>query len=226
MRNPSPHLADKDLQGFSICAVINYSQQLPLSDFILLFDRQRNPRVTEIIGLVLSMPTISAHACNTHNQPGQNFDLWFAENSAHASNEQIFRLANWAVDVRMKYPVREGVSITGLAIAAENKPKELAKRRAEDAQAMLMQFGINAVPYVVESRVYGSDHIFYLSENWKRVEIAILVGGVTRDTITRWVESGILPEPMLMGAFLLWNAAECDGYDVRNREARASCEGT
>jgi predicted DNA-binding transcriptional regulator AlpA len=50
-------------------------------------------------------------------------------------------------------------------------------------------------------------------------------GGVSRNTITANVTRGELPEPILLGNWLMWKESECDEYDERNRAAQKAKRG-
>ncbi|MGF6812385.1 hypothetical protein OKW30_007577 [Paraburkholderia sp. Clong3] len=122
--------------------------------------------------------SISAQACNTsQNLPGQNIDLYFERNSTQVSADQILKLANWAIDMRLKYPIQEVLSIGGVAEASEKEPKQLAMQRADTAKAMLIQFGLTQVPYDVRAGIYKPlEHFVEPPEKVRRVEIELSPG--------------------------------------------------
>ncbi|MBC8722552.1 hypothetical protein F6X37_13345 [Paraburkholderia sp. 31.1] len=128
--------------------------------------------------LAFGLLSISAQACNTsQNLPGQNIDLYFEINSTQVSADQILKLANWAIDMRLKYPIQEVLSIGGVAVASEKEPKQLAMQRADTAKAMLMQFGLTQVPYDVRAGIYKPlEHFVEPPEKVRRVEIELSPG--------------------------------------------------
>ena len=86
----------------------------------------------KLAALILSAATFNSLACqSSQNLPGQNIDLFFEKNSSQLSADQILKLANWAVDTRLKYSIQDGMSIGGLADANEKESKELAMRLAD-----------------------------------------------------------------------------------------------
>jgi hypothetical protein len=132
---------------------------------------------SKLIALILGAVTINSPACqSSHNLPGQNIDLFFATNSAQVSADQVLKLASWAVDTRLKYPIQDGMYIGGLADASEKKSEELAMRRAEAAQTLLTQFGFTKVPYEVRGRIYKPYDPSDPRESGKRVEIELSPG--------------------------------------------------
>jgi hypothetical protein len=132
---------------------------------------------TELVALILSAVTINSPACqSSQNLPGQNIDLFFEKNSAQVSADQVLKLANWAIDTRLKYPILDGMYVGGLADASEKESKELAMRRAEAAQTLLTQFGFAKVPYEVRGRVYRPYDPSDPRESGKRVEIEMSPG--------------------------------------------------
>ncbi|MCC8402555.1 hypothetical protein LJ655_11750 [Paraburkholderia sp. MMS20-SJTN17] len=122
--------------------------------------------------------SLSAQACDTsENLSGQNIDLYFERNSAQVSTEQVLKLANWAVDMHLKYPIQEVISIGGVAEESEKEPKKLAAERADTAKAMLMQFGLTEVPYDVRSGIYKPfEHLVEQPQKIRRVEIELSPG--------------------------------------------------
>uniref|UniRef100_A0A1I9YKT9 OmpA-like domain-containing protein n=1 Tax=Paraburkholderia sprentiae WSM5005 TaxID=754502 RepID=A0A1I9YKT9_9BURK len=121
---------------------------------------------------------MSAQACNTsHNLPGQNIDLYFERNSTQVSAGQVLKLANWAIDMRLKYPIQEVLSIGGLAEASEKEPKKLAVQRADTAKAILMQFDLTETSYDVRAGIYKPlDYFVEPSEKVRRAEIELSPG--------------------------------------------------
>ncbi|MBV8453268.1 MAG: hypothetical protein JOZ29_13495 [Deltaproteobacteria bacterium] len=130
------------------------------------------------IVVAFGLLSISAQACNTsQNLPGQNIDLYFERDSIQPSTDQVLKLANWAIDMRLKYPTQEMLSIGGLAEASEKEPKKLAMRRADTAKSMLIQFGLTQVPYDVRAGVYRPlEHLVEPPEKVRRVEIELSPG--------------------------------------------------
>jgi hypothetical protein len=122
--------------------------------------------------------SINAHACNTsENLPGENIDLYFERNSAQVSTDQVPGLANWAIDMRSRYPIQEVLSVGGLAEASEKEPQKLARRRADTAKAMLIQFGFTQVPYDLRAGVYTPlEHLIEPPEKIRRAEIELSPG--------------------------------------------------
>jgi hypothetical protein len=131
----------------------------------------------KLVALILSAATVNSPACQSaQNLPGQNIDLFFGKNSSQLSTNQILKLANWAVDTRLKYPIQDGMYIGGLADASEKESKELAMRRAEAAQTLLTQFGFAKIPYEVRGRIYKPYDPNDPRESGKRVEIELSPG--------------------------------------------------
>ncbi|WP_233837298.1 hypothetical protein [Paraburkholderia sp. ZP32-5] len=126
---------------------------------------------------VLSL-SVSAQACDTaRNLPGQNIDLYFEKNSTQISSDQTLKMANWAIDMRLKYPIQEVLSVRGLAEANEREPGKLALQRADKAKAMLMQFGLTQVEYDIHGAIYRPlVHYVELPETIRRVEIELSPG--------------------------------------------------
>lgn len=128
--------------------------------------------------VALGLLSINVQACNTsQNLPGQNIDLYFEKNSAQVSTDQVLRLANWAIDMRSRYPIQDVLSIGGLAEASEKEPTKLAMRRANMAKAMLIQFGFTHVPYDMRAGVYRPlKHLIEAPEKIRRTEIELSPG--------------------------------------------------
>lgn len=126
---------------------------------------------------MIGLASIGAQACETsQNLPGQNIDLYFGRDSAQVSADQVLKLANWAVDMRLRYPIQEVLSIGGLAEASEKDPGNLATQRAEVAKTMLMQFGLTHVPYDVRGRVDNPFGSVESPEKVRRAEIELSPG--------------------------------------------------
>jgi hypothetical protein len=125
--------------------------------------------------VVFGLLSINVQACNTsQNRPGQNIDVYFEKNSAQVSTDQVLRLANWAIDMRSRYPIQDVLSIGGLAEASEKEPTKLAMRRADTAKAMLIQFGFTQVPYDVRAGVCRPlEHFIEPPEKIRRAEIEL-----------------------------------------------------
>jgi hypothetical protein len=128
--------------------------------------------------LTVGLLSVSAQACDSaQNLPGQNIDLYFERNSIQISADQALKIANWAIDMRLKYPIQEVLSIGGLAEANEKEPEKLAMQRADTARNMLMQFGLTQVPYDVRTRIYKPlTHFIEPPEKVRRVEIELSPG--------------------------------------------------
>ena len=62
--------------------------------------------------------------------PVRNMGIQFGWNSSHVSASQIFELANWIADLRVKYPNREAIYISASADMEERGAERLAWRRA------------------------------------------------------------------------------------------------
>jgi hypothetical protein len=132
---------------------------------------------TRFIGFVLGAVTVSAQACATsQNLPGQNVDVTFDTNFARPSVDQIFKLANWAIDMRLKFAIHEGVYVGGLAEQTEKAPRALATERAEGIKQMLVQFGLTKAPFAVHSATYIPFDAQDRKENGRRVEIELSPG--------------------------------------------------
>ena len=134
--------------------------------------------IIRLIDLVLVLLPTSALACNTsQNLSGQNIDVYFERNSAQISADQVLKMANWAIDMRLRYPIQEVLSIGGLAESNEKEPEKLALQRANSAKAMLMQFGLTQVLYDVRARIYKPlVHLTEPPEKIRRVEIELSPG--------------------------------------------------
>ncbi|HEY2021547.1 hypothetical protein [Paraburkholderia sp.] len=132
----------------------------------------------KLSALAAGLLSISAQACNTsHNLPGQNIDLYFGRNSAQVPTDQVLKLANWAIDMRLRYPIQEVLSIGGMAEASEKEPKKLAMQRGEAAKTMLTQFGLDQVPYDVRAGIYKPlRHLVESPAKVRRVEIELSPG--------------------------------------------------
>ncbi|MFT4064759.1 hypothetical protein [Paraburkholderia sp.] len=132
----------------------------------------------KLIALAIGMLSVSAQACNTaENLPGQNIDLYFQKNSSRISADQALKMANWAIDMRLKYPIQEVLSIRGLAEENEREPENLALQRADKAKTMLMQFGLTQVPYDIRGGIYRPlVHSVESPEKIRRVEIELSPG--------------------------------------------------
>lgn len=64
--------------------------------------------------------------------PGQNFDVYFSQDSAVVSASEMLRLANWTTDQRIKYPRQEVFQIDGRAEERERNPQSLARCHIPD----------------------------------------------------------------------------------------------
>lgn len=107
-----------------------------------------------------------AYACS----PGQNFDVYFAQNSSVVSASELLRLGNWTADQRVKYPRQEIFQIDGRADEREDHAPSLAKARLQAVVAILDILHFNQVPMNEHHGVYRSGDV----ENGRRVEISIL----------------------------------------------------
>ncbi|RKE36849.1 hypothetical protein B0G76_3062 [Paraburkholderia sp. BL23I1N1] len=131
----------------------------------------------KLAALVFGLMAIGAQACeSSQNLPGQNIDLYFEKNSAQVSADQVLKLANWAVDMRLLYPIQEVLSIGGLAEMSEKEPRNLVTQRAEIAKTMLMQFGLTQVPYDVRGRIDKPFGSVEPPEKVRRAEIELSPG--------------------------------------------------
>jgi hypothetical protein len=132
----------------------------------------------KLVAWTFCLLSISAQACNTsQNLPGQNLDVYFERNSMRVSADQVLKMANWAIDMRRRYPIQEVLVIGGLAEASEKEPEKLALQRADTTKAMLMQFGLTEVPYDVHARIYKPPvHLIEPPEKVRRVEIELSPG--------------------------------------------------
>ncbi|MDR0243847.1 MAG: hypothetical protein LBJ65_19815 [Burkholderia sp.] len=118
----------------------------------------------------------NSYACDgSESLPGQNFDLMFEKNSATVSAEQMAKLGGWVSNMLSRFPIRDGVAVSGVAESAETDPVGLSVRRAEIAHRLLLHFGLRQERYAIHSYVYkrmGTQD----SENAKRTEITLLPG--------------------------------------------------
>ncbi|MCC8396200.1 hypothetical protein LJ656_26785 [Paraburkholderia sp. MMS20-SJTR3] len=127
--------------------------------------------------LALCLLSFNAPACETsQNLPGQNIDVYFERNSARLPGAQILKLADWVIEMR-KFPIKEVMSVGGVAEQSERKPFILASQRADAVRAMLMQFGLTGIPYGVRSGIYKqSPYLREPPEKVRRVEIMLVPG--------------------------------------------------
>ncbi|MGS0897427.1 hypothetical protein ACVBGC_33670 [Burkholderia stagnalis] len=118
----------------------------------------------------------NAYACGgSENLPGQNFDLVFEKNSAAVSAEQAAKLGGWVSNMLSRFPIREGVAVSGVAEPAETDPEGLSAGRAEAAHRLLLHFGLKQDRYAIHGYVYKRLST-QDSENAKRAEITLLPG--------------------------------------------------
>lgn len=129
-----------------------------------------------IRGVIFLFVATNSYACDgSENLPGQNFDLMFESNSVSVSAEQAEKLRGWVSDMLSRFPIREGVAVSGVAESTETDPEELSARRAEAAHRLLRYFGLTQERYAIHSYVYKRMSIRD-SENAKRAEITLLPG--------------------------------------------------
>ncbi|WP_133666244.1 hypothetical protein [Paraburkholderia sp. BL10I2N1] len=107
-----------------------------------------------IVGILL-LSVGRVLACDgPENRPGETIDVTFAQNSSAIDGTNMLALANWLIDLRLKYPILESSSVVGLADAKESNPKMLAEARAANVSRSLDFFGIHASRVSVIGRVY------------------------------------------------------------------------
>lgn len=130
------------------------------------------------IAAMFALSVGRAEACaGPENQPGQTMDVNFARNSSVIDGANLLALANWAVDLRLKYPFLESASIVGLADANEGNRQDLAEARAANVSRSLDSFGVHASSISVIGRVYkpllsGSKH----EPSGTRAEVSLVPG--------------------------------------------------
>jgi len=79
-----------------------------------------------LVAFVLSVMVPAVFACT----PVRNMGIQFQRNSSHISASQVFELANWIVDLRVKYPNREAIYISASSDIEERGAERLAWKRA------------------------------------------------------------------------------------------------
>ncbi|MGV2290817.1 hypothetical protein AAHK20_19030 [Trinickia sp. YCB016] len=116
--------------------------------------------------------TSGAFACS----PVHSLDVSFDRDSANVPGKEIVKLANWAIDLQIKYPNLERTAVGGLAESDENEPNSLAVQRAENVKRLLTSFGLGRAPIDVDAKLYKPSHLEGIPENGRRVEIDFLPG--------------------------------------------------
>jgi len=122
--------------------------------------------------ILLTAFTSGAFACS----PVRTLDISFERNSAKIPGNELVKLANWAIDLQLKYPNLDRTSIGGLAEANEKEPRALAEQRAENVRQILFTLGFGRAPIDVDARLYAAHHIDGMTEDGRRVEIDFLPG--------------------------------------------------
>lgn len=123
-------------------------------------------KIRESLAVLAFLCAPAAQAC----MPGQNFDVYFSQDSAVVSASEMLRLANWTTDQRIKYPRQEVFQIDGRAEERERNPQSLARARLQAVASVLKALHFNQVPIDERSGIYHSGDV----ENGRRVEISVL----------------------------------------------------
>jgi outer membrane protein OmpA-like peptidoglycan-associated protein len=131
----------------------------------------------KLVGVWLATFCLSAQACSgPQNLPGENIDIEFAKNSSNVTGENLLKLANWTVDMKLKYSARDDLHIGGFAEISEASPLELAGHRAEGVKMTLVRFGFVDVPTHVSARIYKPLVPNTIDQSGRRVEVQLLPG--------------------------------------------------
>lgn len=84
-------------------------------------------------------------ACNgPQNQRTEQLTVKFDRDSSTLHSDSIVRLANWSVDMKLKYPIRLWFSVVGMAGPDEKNASRLAAQRAENVKQMTDLLGMSA----------------------------------------------------------------------------------
>ena len=122
--------------------------------------------------IALAFFSAGTFACS----PVHTLDVSFERDSAKVSGDELTRVANWAIDLQLKYPNLDRTSVGGLAEADERQPHVLAQQRAESIKGLLVTLGLGRAPIDVDARLYKSHHSSGVPDNGRRVEIDFLPG--------------------------------------------------
>ncbi|WP_175961948.1 hypothetical protein [Burkholderia pyrrocinia] len=122
--------------------------------------------------ILYALFTSGAFACS----PVRTLDISFERNSAKIPGNELVKLANWAIDLQLKYPNLAHTSIGGLAEATEKEPRVLAEQRAENVRQILSTLGFGRAPIDIDAGLYKPPHIDGMTEDGRRVEIDFLPG--------------------------------------------------
>jgi len=108
-----------------------------------------------VVASILLLSISRAFACSgSQNQPGQTIDIEFTKNSSFIDGKNMLALANWSVDLRIKYQLLESSSIVGFADEKEKNSLVLAKDRANNVSRLLDSFGIHASSASIIGKIY------------------------------------------------------------------------
>jgi hypothetical protein len=95
--------------------------------------------------LALSSFVLPVLACSgPQNQPTEQLTVNFDRGSSTLRSDSIVRLANWSVDMKIKYPIRLWFSVVGMAGPDEKNANRLAAQRAENVKRMTDLFSMSA----------------------------------------------------------------------------------
>ncbi|UEP27301.1 MULTISPECIES: hypothetical protein [unclassified Burkholderia] len=122
--------------------------------------------------IALAFLSAGTFACS----PVHTLDVSFGRDSAKLPGDELIKLANWAIDLQLKYPNLDRTSVGGLAEADERQPRVLAQQRAESIKGLLITLGLGRAPIDVDARLYKPHHLNGLPDNGRRVEVDFLPG--------------------------------------------------
>jgi hypothetical protein len=94
-----------------------------------------------LLGLCTPTPAL---AC----RPTKNIYIFFDRNSATVPSEEVWRLANWMAELRIRYPNHELIDLSGTTEPGEHMPSQLGLERAHNVSRILsetLQFDVEKI---------------------------------------------------------------------------------
>lgn len=93
-----------------------------------------------VAAIALPVPAIACEG--QQNQPTQTKTIFFEKDSAALSSKSVLDLAEWAIDMKQRYPIQDWTNVVATAAPSEHNAKNLASRRAEVVKGLATQFGL------------------------------------------------------------------------------------
>jgi hypothetical protein len=95
----------------------------------------RAPWVLHLAALFWVCAPTLALACS----PARHIDIFFDRNFATVPSEEVLRLANWMVGLRIRYPNHESIDLSGTTEPGEHMPSQLGLQRADNVARILSE---------------------------------------------------------------------------------------